>query len=105
MFGSNWLLLRACGVPAGPAETLVILGVTGMGSLVPSGPGFFGTFQLASYAALALFFREPMVLGPGAMFTVLGYSSNVVLTVLSALVGEAILPARAGASRLGSRAG
>jgi uncharacterized membrane protein YbhN (UPF0104 family) len=105
MFASNWLLLRACGVAAGPAETLVILGVTGMGSLVPSGPGFFGTFQLASYAALALFFPEPVVLGPGAMFTVLGYSCNVVLTVISALVGEALLPARAAVSPPASPAG
>jgi uncharacterized membrane protein YbhN (UPF0104 family) len=87
MFAANWVLLRGCGLPAGPAESAVILGVAGMGSLVPSGPGFFGTFQLATYAALALFFREPSVLGPGAAFTVLGYSSNVVLTVLSALVG------------------
>jgi glycosyltransferase 2 family protein len=91
MFASNWVLLRACGVPAGPAESAVILGVTGMGSLVPSGPGFFGTFQLASYAALALFFREPLVLGPGAAFTVLGYSSTVALTVLSALAGLVFL--------------
>jgi uncharacterized membrane protein YbhN (UPF0104 family) len=87
MFASNWVLLRGCGVPASPGEAAVILGVTGMGSLVPSGPGFFGTFQLASYAALALFFREPLVLGPGAAFTVIGYSSNVVLTVLSTFVG------------------
>lgn len=94
MFGSNWVLLRGCGVPAGPAEAAVILGVTGMGSLVPSGPGFFGTFQLASYAALALIFREEMVLGPGAAFTVIGYTSNVVLTVVSALLGLVFLRER-----------
>lgn len=91
MFASNWVLLRASGVPAKPAEAAVILGVTGMGSLVPSGPGFFGTFQLASYAALALFFLEPIVLGPGAAFTVIGYSTNVVLTVLSSLIGVAFM--------------
>ena len=91
MFASNWVLLRACGVPARPAEAAVILGVTGMGSLVPSGPGFFGTFQLASYAALALFFLEPVVLGPGAAFTVLGYSTNVVLTILSSALGIALM--------------
>jgi uncharacterized membrane protein YbhN (UPF0104 family) len=94
MFASNWVLLRACGVPASPGEAAVILGVTGMGSLVPSGPGFFGTFQLASYAALALYYREPVVLGPGAAFTVLGYSANVLLTVLSALLGVIILNRR-----------
>jgi len=61
---------------------------------VPSGPGFFGTFQLASYASLALFFLEPVVLGPGAAFTVLSYSSNVVLTMLSSLVGVAMMRGR-----------
>jgi uncharacterized membrane protein YbhN (UPF0104 family) len=94
MFSSNWVLLVACGLPAGPAEAAVIIGVTGMGSLVPSGPGFFGTFQLASYASLALFFLEPVVLGPGAAFTVLSYSSNVVLTMLSSLVGVAMMRGR-----------
>lgn len=94
MFASNWVLLQACAVPASPAQTVVILGVTGMGSLVPSGPGFFGTFQLASYAALALYFSESVVLGPGAAFTVLSYSSNVLLTVLSALVGVVIMNRR-----------
>jgi glycosyltransferase 2 family protein len=93
MFASNWVLLRASGVPARPAEAAVILGVTGMGSLVPSGPGFFGTFQLASYAALALFFAEPVVLGPGAAFTVLGYSTNVVVTILSSVVGLSLMRA------------
>jgi uncharacterized membrane protein YbhN (UPF0104 family) len=93
MFASNWVLLRATGVPAGPAEAAVILGVTGMGSLIPSGPGLFGTFQLASYAALALFFLEPVVLGPGAAFTVIGYGTNVSLTVLSSVVGLALMRA------------
>lgn len=101
MFASNWVLLRACGVPASPAQAAVIMGVTGMGSLVPSGPGFFGTFQLASYAALALYFSESVVLGPGAAFTVLGYSTNVVLTLLSAIVGVVILNRRRKARELG----
>jgi len=96
MFASNWVLLRATGVPAGPAEAAVILGVTGMGSLVPSGPGFFGAFQLASYAALALFFLEPVVLGPWAAFTVIGYGTNVALTVLSSVVGFALMRADRG---------
>jgi uncharacterized membrane protein YbhN (UPF0104 family) len=108
MFASNWVLLRACGVPASPSEAAVILGVTGMGSLVPSGPGFFGTFQLASYAAIALYFSESVVLGPGAAVTVLGYSTNVVLTLLSALLGVLILNrprrARAASSATAARA-
>ena len=94
MFASNWLLLRACGIATGPAEAAVVLGVTGMGTLVPSGPGFFGTFQLASYAALALFFVESIALGPGAAFTFLAYSTNVALTVLSALAGIVLMRAR-----------
>jgi uncharacterized membrane protein YbhN (UPF0104 family) len=91
MFSSNWLLLRISGIPAGPEEAAVVLGITGMGSLVPSGPGFFGTFQLASYAALALFFHDPIVLGPGAAFTVLAYSAQVALTVVSSIIGVVLM--------------
>ena len=94
MFSSNWLLLRACGIAAGPAEAAVVLGVTGMGSLVPSGPGFFGTFQLASYAAIALFFHESVVLGPGAAFTVLAYSAQIGLTLISSVIGTVLMRAR-----------
>lgn len=87
MLSATWVLLRACGIGAGSAEAGVLLGVVGLGSLIPSGPGFFGTFQLATYAGLAMFFREEIVLGSGAAFAFLSYSIQVSLTVLSCLIG------------------
>jgi uncharacterized membrane protein YbhN (UPF0104 family) len=69
MLSATWALLRGCGISAGLAEAGVLLGVVGIGTLIPSGPGFFGTFQLATYAGLAMFFSEGLVLGPGAACT------------------------------------
>lgn len=87
MLSATWALLRGCGVDAGMAEAGVLLGVVGMGSLIPSGPGFFGTFQLATYAGLAMYFSEGLVLGPGAAFAFISYSTQVSLTLISCVVG------------------
>lgn len=87
MLAATWALLRGCGIAAGIAEAGVLLGVVGVGSLIPSGPGFFGTFQLATYAGLAMFFAEGLVLGPGAAFAFISYSTQVTLTIISCVIG------------------
>jgi len=101
MLSATWALLRGCGVAAGVAEAGVLLGVVGVGSLIPSGPGFFGTFQLATYAGLAMFFSEALVLGPGAAFAFISYSAQVSLTIISCVIGMYLMnePARAPGSR------
>jgi len=91
MLSATWALLYGCGISAGAAEAGVILGVVGIGSLIPSGPGFFGTFQLATYASLAMFFREELILGPGAAFAFLSYSIQVLLTIVSCVIGVWLL--------------
>jgi glycosyltransferase 2 family protein len=83
--------MRGCGVPVTLTQTMVIQGVMALGILVPSGPGFFGAYQLSGFCALAMFFYEPVVLGPGAAFLFVSYSVQIVLTLLSMLVGALLM--------------
>jgi len=71
---SMWLLARGCGIEAiTPLQALVVMGVLGVGILVPAGPGAFGAFQASIYAALAMYFPDDVVLGPGVAFVFLLY--------------------------------
>jgi len=96
---STTLLLRGCGAPAGLLEGCVTMGIMGIGTLIPGGPGFFGTYQLAAYCALAMFFPEPMILSSGALFTFVSYMVHVVMTALSCLLGAWLM---ASADRTGT---
>ncbi len=78
-----WFLLWTCGfqnVSAGQA--LVVLGVLALGILVPNAPGYFGTFQLSAYGALALYFPPETILGKGAAFVFLLYVVQIVATLV-----------------------
>jgi hypothetical protein len=66
------------------AQAAVVLGCIGIGVLVPSGPGFFGAFQLSMFLALAMFFPEATLHGPGAAFVFLVYTIQVGWTLLAA---------------------
>jgi len=54
---------------------------------VPSGPGYFGAFQLSTYMALAMFFPEDVLRGPGAAFVFLLYVTQIGFHLLTALLG------------------
>jgi hypothetical protein len=84
---SMWVLLRGTGIEASFAQTGVAMGVLGVGILVPAGPGFFGAFQLSIYSALAMFFPEHVVLGPGSVYVFLLYISQLAVSVVGMLVG------------------
>jgi glycosyltransferase 2 family protein len=85
-----WVLLHGCGVDASLPQACVVVGVLGVGILIPAGPGFFGAFQLSIYSALAMFFAETMVVGPGSAFVFLLYTIQVVVTLLTVGVGVAL---------------
>jgi uncharacterized membrane protein YbhN (UPF0104 family) len=91
---STWTLLRGVGIDATLAEACVVIGVTGLGTLLPSGPGFFGTYQLATYAALAMFYPEEVVLGSGASFAFWSYTVVLAVSLLSCLVGGTLVITR-----------
>jgi glycosyltransferase 2 family protein len=89
----TWLLAWGCGLTGVTlSQAMVTMGCLGIGILVPSGPGFFGAFQFFTYMALAMFFPEGMVLGPGAAFVFLLYALQVGWTLAAAGIGLAIDP-------------
>jgi uncharacterized protein (TIRG00374 family) len=71
---SMWVLARGCGIDSITfVQACVVMGVLGVGILVPAGPGLFGAFQASTYAGLAMYFHDDIVLGPGAVFVFLLY--------------------------------
>jgi glycosyltransferase 2 family protein len=49
---SLWFLVKAVGLTLGFSDTLVLLGAASLGTLLPSGPAFLGTLQLAYALAI-----------------------------------------------------
>lgn len=88
---ASWMLLLGAGAQAGLAQAAVIVGVMGLSTLLPSGPGFFGTYQLGAYCGLAMFFPEPVVLTSGAMFTFVSYTVQLGVAALGLFVGFGLL--------------
>ena len=85
--GSVWLLLWGAGVESPTlAEASVILGVIGLGLVVPNAPGYFGTFQISAYSAMVLFYPLDVVTGAGSAFVFLLYVLQMVLTLAGAAV-------------------
>jgi uncharacterized protein (TIRG00374 family) len=83
----TWFGCRSCGLEATFSQAAVVIGVVGLGILVPSGPGFFGGFQLASYCGLAMFFPEEDVLSRGALYVFLTYTGQHLFNLLGLLAG------------------
>lgn len=77
-----WVLGRACGVPLSFGHAVAVMGVLALGILLPSGPGLFGSFQVAASAALKLYFPAALVGGQGALFVFLLYVLNALMMVL-----------------------
>ena len=88
-----WLLAWGSGLDGITlVEACVVVGCIGIGILVPAGPGYFGAFQLSAYMALAMFFPEPMIKGPGAVFVFLLYATQVTWHLLAAALALALEP-------------
>jgi uncharacterized protein (TIRG00374 family) len=88
---AQWVLLRGVGISGSFPEACVSLGVLGLGAIVPAGPGFFGTYQLAMYTGLALFFDQRAVVSAGAAMVFISYAAQLVLTALAGALGFVIL--------------
>ena len=86
-----WVLAHGCGLEAvGLWEACVIMGCLGIGILVPSGPGYFGTYQLSVYLALAMFVEASVVTVEGSAFVFISYVSQVGLHLLGGGAGAAL---------------
>ncbi len=86
-FLATWALMRGSGIAGSFPEACVSLGVLGLGAIIPAGPGFFGTYQIATYTGLALFFSQRTVLTAGAAMVFISYATQLVLTALAAALG------------------
>jgi glycosyltransferase 2 family protein len=100
-----WLLAWGTGLAGVTlAEACVVVGCIGIGILVPAGPGYFGAFQLSAYMALAMFFPESVIKGPGAAFVFLLYVSQVGWHVVAAAIAMGMdAEATGGATAPGER--
>ena len=54
-----WAVLKAVGVSLGWQQMLSVVGVASLSSLIPSAPGFVGTYQYAFAFTVSLFGYEP----------------------------------------------
>lgn len=90
---AGWFCAIGVGLPGFTvAHAAVTLGCAGLGVLVPSGPGFFGVYQLSTYIGLALFFSEAVITRAGAAFVFALYVGQVGVHLIFALVGLLVDP-------------
>ncbi len=82
---SLWFLVKAVGLTLGFGDTLVLVGLASLSTLVPSGPAFLGTLQFAY--ALAIEFAG----GPRAVGIAAATLAQLCLLLPVALVGTGIL--------------
>jgi hypothetical protein len=86
-FLATWVLMRGSGISGSFPQACVALGALGLGGVIPAGPGAFGTYQIATYAGLALFFEQHVVLTYGAAMVFVSYGTQLTLAALSGLLG------------------
>lgn len=87
VIGAQCLLLRGLGLPATVAQAATTVGVHGLGSIVPAGPGMFGAYQISGFSALALFFPLSQVRLEGAVFIFVSYTAQLGVNFLQFLAG------------------
>jgi uncharacterized protein (TIRG00374 family) len=76
-----WVLGIACGLPMQLGHAVAVMGVLAVGILLPSGPGMFGSFQIAVSAALKLYFLDSLVSTQGSVFVFLLYALNALMMI------------------------
>jgi uncharacterized membrane protein YbhN (UPF0104 family) len=93
-----WVLAQGCGLETiGYFHAVTVMGVVALGIVVPSTPGFYGAFQLAIYAGLAMYLPPGEVQETGAVYAFYGYLLPIGLTVVFGAIA-ALLP---GARKVG----
>jgi glycosyltransferase 2 family protein len=88
-----WVLAIGCGVTHADGSSITffeacgLLGMVGCTILIPGPPGLLGVFQAGIYAGMTMYFTHEIVVGPGAAYVFLLYSTTVVITVVSGVWG------------------
>jgi uncharacterized protein (TIRG00374 family) len=88
---AQWMLLVGLGLDATLAEATTTLGVQGLGTLVPAGPGMFGAYQISGFSALAMFFPMAQVKVEGGLFIFVAYTATLLFSVLQLLLGFVLM--------------
>jgi len=91
VFAGQWLLMRGAGLPATFVQATTMVGVIGLGSVVPAGPGMFGAYQIAGFSALALFFPLAAVRSVGAAVIFVQYVVQVAVNSLQFIAGFGLM--------------
>lgn len=86
-----WVGVWAVGLRVTFAQAAVLMGVSGLGILIPAGPGFFGAYQIANFCALAMFFPEEVVLREGAAYVFLSYVTQLAMTLGTMGLGAVLM--------------
>ncbi|HSU41337.1 MAG TPA: lysylphosphatidylglycerol synthase transmembrane domain-containing protein [Polyangiaceae bacterium] len=87
-----WLLAVGCGIDIGFFGATATMGVVALGIIVPATPGFFGAFQLAIYAGLAMYLPPDAVTDAGSVYAFLGYVLPIGLTMFVGVLGVLAKP-------------
>ncbi len=80
---SLWVLATGIGVHLSFPQAAAVLGVHSLALLVPSAPGFFGTYQLSVYAGLAMYLGASEVTGAGSVVVFWMYTITVLIVLLT----------------------
>jgi uncharacterized protein (TIRG00374 family) len=82
-----WVLAVGCGLPIGFFGAAATMGVVALAIIAPATPGFFGSFQLATYAGLAMYLEPAEVTRRGSVYAFFAYAVPIGLTMLVGIVG------------------
>jgi uncharacterized membrane protein YbhN (UPF0104 family) len=86
--GVFWVIAVGCGLGhIGFAGVAATMGVVAIGIILPATPGFFGTFQFATYVGLAMYLDEKDVQRLGSVYAFLVYVVPIGLTALVGIAG------------------
>ncbi len=98
----TWLLAWGVGFPNfSYAQACVVTGVLALGVLLPNAPAFFGAFQFALYAGLAMFYPKEQVLSEGSVLVLVVYAGQTLVTVGFAIWGVVVAGVGGGWQRFG----
>ena len=90
-----WALGVGCGLPGfSLAHAVAVMGILAIGILLPTGPGLFGTFQLAVAACLRLYYPAGVVAMQGAAFIFLLYALQSLVMIGAGIVPLYLSPVR-----------
>jgi glycosyltransferase 2 family protein len=88
---AQWVLMLGGGLPATFAQACTVVGILGLGAIVPAGPGLFGAYQIAGFSALALFYPLDQVRTTGAAMIFIAYVVYLILNSLQFILGFALM--------------